>query len=65
MQNDIDARFAGFMSSAEVAEKLGVTPKTLTNWARKGIGPKRYNFSSRLSRYKVDDVLEWIESNAA
>lgn len=62
MSNNIDARTEGFISTSEVAQLFGVTPRTMSNWANKGYGPKRYMFTPRCARYKVEDVKQWIDS---
>jgi excisionase family DNA binding protein len=46
---------------AEVAEYLGVPPKTLTMWAYRGTGPK-YAIVGRHARYVWSDVDRWVKT---
>ncbi|MGV0994215.1 MAG: helix-turn-helix transcriptional regulator [Mycobacterium sp.] len=49
---------AVWLSRNEVAERLGIPPKTLAEWASKGTGP-RYAKFGRHVRYRLSDVVEW------
>lgn len=55
----------GYINSADFAAMVGVSPRTLGNWAKNGIGPRRYMFSSRCARYATKEVQEWLESHQA
>jgi predicted DNA-binding transcriptional regulator AlpA len=44
-----------------VAERIGVTEKSLTNWRGAGTGPA-FVRAGRLIRYREADVTAWIES---
>src|SRR5882724_5566661 len=46
-------------SSTELAEYLGVPPRTTDNWASSGIGP-RYFKVGRHRRYHPGDVRAWL-----
>jgi predicted DNA-binding transcriptional regulator AlpA len=59
-----DTKTAELISTAEVAEMLGLTPRALAKWAAKGHGPQRYLLTPRCARYKRHEVLEWIEKSA-
>jgi predicted DNA-binding transcriptional regulator AlpA len=48
-------------SRKEVAERLGLPPSTLADWAHRGIGP-RYRRLGKAARYDWLDVETWIES---
>lgn len=51
-----------FMKTGEVAEMLGFSAKTLSNWRRYGsFGPNFYKFGAAV-RYLEEDVLEWAAS---
>lgn len=43
----------------EVAAFLGIAPKTMAQWASKGIGP-RYVRIEGAARYRWADVHDWI-----
>lgn len=55
----------GYINSADFAAMVGVSPRTLGNWAKNGIGPRRYMFSSRCARYATKEVQQWLESHPA
>lgn len=46
-------------TTREVAEFLSVSPKTLTNWAYQGIGPKYTKVGNR-RRYAWADVRNFV-----
>lgn len=48
----------------QVAEKLGVTEKTLNYWRYKGTGP-RYLRVGKHVRYRWRDVEEWLRQQQA
>lgn len=50
----------GLMTRQEVAEFLGIEPKTLAKWASLGQGPT-YRRVGKYSRYRLEDVLAWVE----
>ena len=48
----------------QVAELVGVTPKTLLNWRTQGRGPSSYKLGvSGVVRYRREDVADWLEAN--
>ncbi|MGV0993785.1 MAG: helix-turn-helix transcriptional regulator [Mycobacterium sp.] len=47
-----------WLTRTQLAERLAIPPKTLAEWASKGIGP-RYAKFGRHVRYLLRDVLEW------
>lgn len=51
------------LSTDEVARLLVVPVTTLYTWRYKGTGPKAYKVGKHL-RYRLGDVLEWLEDNA-
>ena len=53
------------LTSAQVAEALGVTSSTLSRWRAQGVGPRVYWLGKSCPRYREEDVLEWLERNAA
>lgn len=50
-------------TSSEVAEHLGVPPRTLDQWAYKGTGP-RWSKVGRHRRYRWEDVEKWLDQQA-
>jgi len=53
------------LNSTQVAKALGVNPSTLSRWRAEGVGPRVYWLSRTCPRYREQDVLEWLERNAA
>ena len=51
------------LSTDEVARLLIVPVATLYTWRYKGTGPKAYRVGKHL-RYRLSDVLAWLEDNA-
>lgn len=54
----------GLAGSAEVAEMLGVSHRTLDQWAHASKGP-RYFKVGKYRRYRWADVMAWLEANAS
>lgn len=50
------------MTEAELAERLQLSPATLTTWRSRGRGP-RYMKPGGAVRYRLEDVLTWEEAN--
>jgi excisionase family DNA binding protein len=57
-----DTRTLG--KSTDVAEYLGVPPRTLDMWAYRGVGP-RYSKVGKHRRYRWSDVEKWLDEQAA
>ena len=53
------------LNSTQVAKALGVNRSTLSRWRAQGVGPRVYWLGQASRRYREDDVLEWLERNAA
>lgn len=52
------------LTSAKVAEMLGVSEWCLRNWRYLGTkGPKFIKLGERFVRYRQSDVEEWVESH--
>ena len=51
------------LSTDEVARLLVVPVTTLYTWRYKGTGPRAYRVGKHL-RYRLADVLTWLEDNA-
>ncbi len=50
------------LDQGEVAELLGVHPKTLGIWRDRKQGPPFIRLGEKLIRYNVEDVRAWVES---
>jgi predicted DNA-binding transcriptional regulator AlpA len=48
------------VSEAETAALLGIAPRTLQEWRRKGAGPAFIRLTGRSIRYRQADVLAWV-----
>lgn len=55
------------LSAKKTADYLGVSPRTLSNWRHRGIGPKYVRTGAVKSPvlYRVRDIDEWIEAREA
>ena len=58
---DISSRL---LSTEDVARILVVPVSTLYCWRYKGTGPKAYRVGKHL-RYRLSDVMAWLEGNAS
>ena len=50
-----------FLTTAEVAERWGMSPRTLEGWRDKGIGPTWRRLGTQTIRYHIDDVVRFEE----
>lgn len=51
------------LTTAEAAAMLSVAPRTLEDWRRRtGKGPPVTYLTRALPRYRLGDVLAWLES---
>lgn len=57
---DISSRL---LSTEEVARILVIPVTTLYTWRYKGTGPRAYRVGKHL-RYRLSDVMEWLETMA-
>ena len=48
------------LKQSEVAEVLGVSPRSVEGWRLSGRGPRFVRLSSRAIRYRPEDVDAWI-----
>ncbi len=53
------------LNSTQVAQALGVNPSTLSRWRAQGIGPRVYWLAKSCPRYLEEDVIDWLDRNAA
>jgi predicted DNA-binding transcriptional regulator AlpA len=54
-----------FLTSQQVADALGVNRSTVCRWRQQGVGPRVYWLGKACPRYREEDVLAWLERNAA
>jgi len=47
-------------TDSQVAEYLGIAPKTLRNWALTGDVPPHYRLSRGARRWDPEDVRAWL-----
>lgn len=50
------------LTSQEVGALLGLSPRTLEGWRRRGHGPRFVRLSGRRLGYRQADVERWIDS---
>ncbi len=50
------------LTQQKAAKLLGVTPRTLRTWAKKGKGPKFTKKNVRHYEYKSVDIAAWQET---
>ena len=51
------------LDQRQAAALLGLgSPRTLESWRFRGFGPKFVKLSSRLVRYRVSDLNEWVSA---
>jgi hypothetical protein len=58
------AAFSPWLTRPQLAERLGVAPKTLANWASAGKGPKFTRAIGGRVRYHISNVEKWEKSLA-
>lgn len=53
-----------FKSEREIAPIIGISHRTLQKWRLYGRGPRYYKVCGSV-KYNVNEVLQWVESQAA
>lgn len=51
------------MNERDAAAFLGYTVRALQNWRVRGGGPKFVKVSARSIRYRMRDLLDWIDAH--
>lgn len=51
-------------STAEAADALGLSPRTLQDWRLDGIGPTYRRISATRVIYTAEDLRSWVDSLA-
>ncbi len=49
------------LTPKQVAEMLGITPRTLDNWRAEKKGPPYYKVEGFI-RYNEEEIMKWLES---
>jgi len=57
--NRVPASPSPWLTRPELAKRLGLTPKTLANWASLGKGPKFTKRFGNGTRYHIVNVEKW------
>ena len=62
--NNIPFEDHAVVGSAEAAQMLGISPRTLANWRVQGRGPAYVRLGKSRSPvlYRVGDIESWLES---
>jgi predicted DNA-binding transcriptional regulator AlpA len=47
-----------WLSRRQLSDRLGISVKTLADWAYKGTGPRYAKFGKH-TRYRLSDVIDW------
>lgn len=53
------------LTRREAAALLGVSAKTMANWASNGIGPEYFSLCGGLTRYDPHVLRQWLEEQRA
>lgn len=61
---DAPPRLPKLMSTAELADYLGVPVRTLYQWRDKETGPRGLKVGKHI-RYRITDVEAWLEQQAS
>lgn len=61
MSEQIEVRVPQLLTTAEVADALQVDRSTLCRWRMANEGPRVVWLRASVPRYRVEDVLDWIE----
>lgn len=48
------------LDSESTAALLGISPRTLEGWRRRGRGPRFLRLSHRVVRYRRSDLAKWL-----
>jgi predicted DNA-binding transcriptional regulator AlpA len=60
----ISAPAERYLTRAEAALMLALEPQTLAKWAMDGRGPKLIKLNARVIRYRLSDLLAYIEASS-
>lgn len=52
-----------YLTSVELASLFGYSPSAITEWRRRGYGPRFLRISKQKVLYRRTDVEAWIEAN--
>ena len=51
------------LTENEVADYLGITVRCVQKMRQTGSGPQYYKVSRKIVRYKLEDVMDWLETH--
>lgn len=60
--SDTNPTDVGLLTTAQLAELLGVTPQTVRAWRAEGEGPPYFYLTSRTIRYRREEVDRWLST---
>ena len=52
-----------YVSAKEINQIYGISPKILSVWRLKRVGPKFIQLGPKMFRYKIADLEAWIKEN--
>ena len=52
-----------YLSAKEINHVYGISPKILSLWRLKGVGPCFVKLGPKMFRYKITDIEEFLEKN--
>lgn len=53
-----------YLTPKQVGDRFGIAPGTLANWRALGKGPAWVKLPSSSIRYRLADLVAWIESGS-
>ncbi len=62
---DYPAHPPPLLDTPSTAKILGLKPRTLEEWRRRGGGPQFIRLSATCVRYSIDSLNEWISERTA
>ena len=52
-----------YLTEKEAAKVLSLSPRTLSNWRAKRVGPPWLKLEGKIVRYSMNRLREWMSSN--
>lgn len=52
-----------WLTIADLAEELGVAPRTIYDWRWRGLGPRGVKVNNNAVRFRRRDVDHWLEQH--
>ncbi len=60
--NDTKRPYPVWITDIHASEILGVQPRTLVRWAKRGVGPQRFRIGLKFIRYDKFEVVEYLQN---